>query len=81
MTSSTFSPSTLTISKGAVVGFTNDSGVNHNVVFDTPVPAGTPVDVGAISSGTISRTFDTSGGFSFHCTIHPSTMIGKITVN
>ncbi len=80
MTAGTFSPSQLTVSKSTVVGYSNPSGVDHNVVFDTPAPAGTPADVGLISSGTVNRSFDTTGAFSFHCTIHPS-MTGKITVN
>jgi plastocyanin len=79
MLASQFSPTTLSVSKGAVVGFNNTSGVDHNVVFDTPAPAGTPVDVGLISSGTVNRTFDASGEFPFHCTIHNG-MTGKITV-
>jgi plastocyanin len=79
MTAATFSPSTLSASKGATVGFNNASGVDHNVVFDAPKPAGTPVDIGLISSGTVIRTFDTSGEFSFHCTIHGG-MTGKISI-
>ena len=68
MRASTFQPISVTIARGANVSFTNDSGVLHNVVFDTNASGVT--DVGSISSGTVVRTFATAGTFPLHCTIH-----------
>lgn len=72
-----FSPSVLTVTTGSTVTFSNNSGVAHNVVFDASAPAGG--DIGAISSGTQSRTFSTAGSYPFHCTIHAG-MTGSVTV-
>jgi len=33
------------------------------------------------SGGVFSHTFLSTGTFNYHCTIHPSTMIGSVTVN
>jgi len=63
-----FSPTSLTVTHGATVTFTNNSGVTHNVVFDSNAPPGG--DIGSISSGSQDRTFPTAGNFPFHCTIH-----------
>ena len=77
MRAASFFPTTLTVAKNTTVSFTNNSGVDHNVVFDAP-PAGL-TDIGNIPSGTATRSFDTVGTFNFHCTIHPG-MNGSITV-
>jgi len=77
MRSSSFEPTTLTVPKGTAVSFENNSGVTHNVVFDSP-PAGV-TDIGSISSGTAVRTFTTTGTFAFHCTIHAG-MKASVTV-
>jgi plastocyanin len=70
--------STLTVNAGASVNFTNNSGVIHNVVFDSP-PA--PVaDIPQNSSGTTARTFATAGTYNFHCDFHAPGMKGKIVV-
>ena len=77
MRASSFQPTTLTVAKGTTVSFTNSSGVDHNVIFDSPT-AGV-ADIGAISSGTVPRSFGTAGTFAFHCTIHAG-MSASITV-
>jgi plastocyanin len=78
MLAATFNPTSLSVPKSTVVSFTNDSGINHNVVFDAPVaPAVT--DIGPIASGTVTRTFSDSGTWKFHCTIHGG-MNGQIVV-
>ena len=79
MGSATFSPTSLTVSKGATVTFNNNSTVDHNVVFDAPTPPGV-ADVGAIAYGSsTSRTFGNTGTFNFHCTIHAG-MSGTLVV-
>ncbi len=68
MRSSVFQPTSLTVPKGTVVSFTNSSTVEHNIVFDSP-PLGV-TDIGSITSGTVTRTFGTTGTFGVRCTIH-----------
>lgn len=75
--SGSFLPTSLSITHGGTVTFTNNSGVTHNVVFDSQSPPGG--DIGSISSGSQDRTFPTAGNFAFHCTIHPE-MVGTIAV-
>ncbi len=68
MRSSVFQPTTLTVAKGTTVSFTNNSAIDHNVVFDSPPPGVS--DIGLISSGTQTRVFGTTGTFVVRCTIH-----------
>jgi hypothetical protein len=76
---SSFSPTSLTVTKGTTVKFDNSSTVDHNVLFDAPVSPGVS-DIGAFASGTsTTRTFGTVGTFNFHCTIHAG-MNGKMVV-
>jgi len=80
MLGASFSPTQLTVTTGTNVGFSNESGVIHDVVFDTPAPAGVPADIGTINSpSSVSRNFATAGIFNFHCTIHGG-MNGRVTV-
>jgi trimeric autotransporter adhesin len=69
MQSASFDPVQVTVPKGTVVSFTNGSGVLHNIVFDAPRSTGV-TDIGQISSGTVTRTFNESGTWNLHCTIH-----------
>lgn len=72
-----FSPSSVTITKGGTVTWTNGGGtVAHNVTF---TGAGSPSNVGNFTSGTSTRTFNTAGTFSYQCTNHPG-MSGTVTV-
>lgn len=86
-----FTPSSITVPKGTTVVFawpTCDSGssggyggygacITHDVVFDD----GSNIDSGAMSSGTFTRTFTTTGTFKFHCSIHgANVMSGSVTV-
>lgn len=69
MQAASFDPASVSVPKGTVVGFQNGSGVTHNIVFDAPVSTGV-TDIGQISSGTATRTFNESGTWKLHCTIH-----------
>lgn len=69
-----FNPASVTIAKGGVVTWANADTATHTVTFD----AGP--DCGRVAQGAVvSRTFDTSGTFTYHCTIH-STMKGTVVV-
>ena len=76
----TFSPATLSVPKGTKVVWTNTSDGLHTVTSDdgkfTSSDAGKPIT----QNQTYSFVFNTTGTFKFHCAIHPTTMIGTITV-
>lgn len=76
---STYTPTSLIVSKGATVNFVNNSGISHTVNFDGTRPAGV-ADIPLNSSGTFARTFSETGHFGFHCTQHVG-MTGEIVVN
>lgn len=78
MLSSTFTPTSLVISKNSTVNFVNNSGITHSVNFDGTRPTGV-TDVGANSSGTFPKTFNEVGTFEFHCAFHAG-MTGQIVV-
>ena len=72
-----FSPSSVTITKGGTVTWTNEAGTTaHNVTF---MSAGSPANIGNLTSGSSSRTFDTPGTYEYHCTNH-SGMTGSVKV-
>lgn len=70
-----FSPTTLTVTVGTTVTWTNTGQVDHTVTANG----------GAFASGTLSPgasfsfTFRTAGTFAYHCTIHPF-MTGTVIV-
>jgi hypothetical protein len=85
MTSTTFTPTTRTVTVGSTVTWQNDSGVIHNVVWDdatgqaaAQMGDGTG-DMAQFGSGSHTRLFNTAGTYKFHCTIHLG-MNGTLTV-
>lgn len=63
-----FSPSTIPVTAGTTITWTNKDGVAHTVTSNTGL-----FDSGSISnSGTYSHMFSTVGTFPYICTIHPS---------
>jgi len=73
-----FSPSQITVAKGGTVTWTNKDSVSHTVTDDLSNVGG-PAS-GDIQPGkTYSFTFNKTGSFQYHCTIHPS-MRGTIVV-
>jgi plastocyanin len=73
-----FSPTTVTITQGDSVSWTNAGGL-HDVTFDDgsfqqpSAPSG--------SAWTVTRTFDTPGTFQYHCSVHGTGMSGTVVVN
>lgn len=73
-----FTPSQVTIAKGGSVTWTNNDSITHTVVDDLS-------NVGGPASGDIAPgqsytfTFNKTGSFQYHCSIHPS-MRGTIVV-
>jgi len=63
-----FSPTTLTVTAGTSVKWTNNDAVTHTVSSDS-----TFFDSGnVLPNGVYSYTFNTAGTFAYHCKIHPS---------
>jgi plastocyanin len=70
-----FVPSTLTVSVGTTVTWTNKDSVSHTVTSDDNL-----FDSGTLPTGaTFDHTFDQKGTFEYHCSFHPY-MTGKIIV-
>ena len=73
-----FTPPQITVAKGGSVTWTNNDSITHTVVDDLS-------GVGGPSSGDITPgqsytfTFNKTGSFQYHCSIHPS-MRGTIVV-
>lgn len=71
-----FNPSSITVSAGTIITWTNKDGISHTVTSDT----GT-FDSGNIGiNATYSQNFATKGTFIYHCSFHPS-MVAKVIVN
>ena len=70
-----FVPGTLTVNAGTTVTWTNSDSVDHHVASDTGV-----FDSGVMSANSsYSFTFNNTGNFPYHCTIH-TYMKGTIIV-
>ena len=71
-----FAPGTLPISAGTTVTWTNSDSTTHHVASDTGV-----FDSGDMApNATFSYTFNTTGTFPYHCSIH-TYMKGTIAVH
>lgn len=70
-----FDPSATTVVAGTTVTWTWAQGaVSHNVTFDDGQKSETK------TTGTFTRTFAAAGTYAYHCTIHPGSMTGSVTV-
>lgn len=70
-----FNPSNISVTAGQTVTFTNKDSVSHTVTADD-----NSFDSGTIAPGqSYTKQFDTTGTFSYHCSIHPS-MKGSVEV-
>jgi plastocyanin len=71
-----FDPTTITVTSGTTITWTNKDGVAHTVTSNTGL-----FDSGTINAnGTYSHMFATAGTYPYHCTIHPS-MTATVIVN
>jgi plastocyanin len=72
-----FSPRSLTVSRGATVTFAfRDGDTTHNV---TSTGARRFKTIASRSAGSVARTFRRAGSYRYACTLHPG-MTGRITV-
>jgi plastocyanin len=83
-----WSPAEVTIGAGGAVTVSNPTEVNHGVYWisgpATPsCTGGVPVGSSATASGTKwsgTCTFASAGVYTFYCTVHGSSMTGRVTV-
>lgn len=72
------SPANLTVKVGSTVKWTNMDMVDHNVTTTGGVQSFHSSDFG--NGGTFSMKLTTAGVIHYICSIHPTEMIGTITV-
>ena len=77
MGSGSFSPASITVTRGTTITWRNDDGVAHTSTSDS-----TGWDTGNTSPGASkTTTFNTPGTFRYHCTYHRAMgMVGTIIV-
>jgi len=76
ITNFSFSPASITVKKGSAVTWTNNDSVTHTVTADS----GTGPNSGDLAPGkTYSFTYNSTGTFAYHCSIHTD-MHGSVTV-
>lgn len=76
MQNNTFNPPDIVVSPGAVVTFTNNDGINHNVTFSNSSIQSTAT----FNSGARTVTMPTATGtYGYTCTIHAG-MNGTVKV-
>ncbi len=76
MPGNAFSPSSLSVSTGTTVIWTNTDVVDHNVTSDTGLFSSGTLSPGA----TFSFTFSATGTYRYSCTLHPG-MVGSVVVS
>jgi plastocyanin len=72
-----FTPTTVTVKKGAKIVWTNMDSVAHNVVSDTGVFTSQSLQKG--EAYTLDTANLATGTYAYHCSIHP-TMTGTVIV-
>ena len=75
MSSMAFNPSTITVSPGTTVTWTNQDSTTHTVTSDNNTFSSDRLSPG----NNFQFTFNNAGTFSYHCSIHTS-MKGQVTV-
>ncbi len=76
----TFSPSEVTVSKGSTIHWVNRTATTHTITPNDAGQAGTWTAQNISGNGTdFSHTFNTTGAYEYHCTIHAG-MTGTIKV-
>ena len=80
MTTVSFTPTIRVVGVNAVAIWLNESGVTHDIAFDTPEAAlAVGLDAGnfqAAHQTSNHRKFAAAGSYAFHCTIHGTATSG-----
>ena len=81
ITDSGFSPSGITVQRGTVVRFVNDTNVPHSVSPENPGQPGAWTGSGLSQQGQqIDIVFNTAGDFGYFCAPHVNTERGLVRV-
>jgi plastocyanin len=82
MTAPGFNPSSISVPVNTTVKWTNnDATMTLHTVTGTTVPVNGAFDSGQMSFGnSVCFKFTSAGTFNYHCSNHPTTMIGVVTV-
>jgi plastocyanin len=75
MQNNDYRPSTITIGRNTTVTWRNKDGTNHTVTSDDGFFSSGNIN----NNGTYTFTFDSTGTYQYHCTIHPG-MNGVVIV-
>jgi plastocyanin len=76
-----YNPSSMTVTHGTTVTWTNKDGITHTVTSGTPGSPDGAFNSGDIGpGGTFQHTFATAGTFHYYCMHHPSVMQATIIV-
>ena len=82
-----YTPNVITIAVGTKVNWTNDGPSSHTVTSDSTgfdsgaLAAPKPNPYGGMTNGGLFQvTFNTPGTYTYHCSFHPTTMQGTVTV-
>jgi len=71
-----FSPEPVTAKVGDVIGWTNNDSISHTATLDDG-----SCTTDTIAGGTtLALVFSAPGTYPYHCSIHPTQMMGKITI-
>jgi plastocyanin len=71
-----FVPATVSAKVGDVISWTNADGAPHGIALDD----GSCRTGNAGRGSAVSLTFAASGEYAFHCTVHGTSMVGKVVV-
>jgi plastocyanin len=74
-----FSPASIAVTVNTVVKWTNADSILHTVT-STAVPLDGTFDAQVNPRASVCFKFTSAGTFNYHCSIHPTTMIGVVTV-
>ncbi len=74
-----FSPASISVPLNTTVKWTNTDSINHTVT-GTTVPLYGDFNATVTPGISVCMKFTSAGAFNYHCSIHPTTMIGIVTV-
>ncbi len=75
-----FQPSSITITAGSIVVWTDNSDAPHTVTSDAGAPSAFNTTQNVTQGKTFALQFNQAGTYHYHCNIHPTTMKAVVNV-
>jgi plastocyanin len=75
-----FKPSSIAITAGSVVVWSDDSDAPHTVTSDPGAPSAFDTTQNVTQGKTFALQFNQAGTYHYHCNIHPTTMKAVVDV-